>query len=564
MWSPRPAPETRLAIVAAVLVALAVGAAIGARYEPNSFLHGDGAFYALTNQGILDGTIDQSELQPRSWFEEDLGWNRDLDQAWSNVALGADGEYFPKHPLPMPLLATPLFWLFGYAGLLLFNALGLGALLWLSWRFACRWARPPVALAAVVAVSALPLMTRSAYAYSNDVFYAALVLAGLEGWVRGRFRVSGAAFGLAMWAKPTNIVFGLPLGLWLIWKRRWREAAWMAGSAAVPLTLMLIANALMFGSPFTTAYDRILVMEGGQATLDSVSTAFNQSLLDGVWHIVGEDDGLWEQANLLLLGLVGAALVVRRAPLAVGLLAAWTLAWLLFYGLYDYRYGRFFLPLAGLYVAPLAVLIDQLAEGLTAAPRRLVVVAGGTGAALLAVAALLALTRGGGDWRAAEHVTEAHVERVETRRARPIPCDYFNPNHERWECARVERAKWERWGRSIRGGCLLEGEVRDWLWLHVPERASKRITWDDVPPGDLRIDFGLAEASRHSGVKLRVLEGDVVLADLVTRGPGVAQEHRIEAGARRSRALTIEVPEQAHGWRQLCVDLVLAPVDAER
>ena len=556
--APAPRPPLSTNVVALLLLALAVAAPIAERYAPHTFLHGDGAFYALTNRALLEGTLDQQELQPRSWYEGQLGWNRDLDQSWSNVSLGSGGEWYPKHPVLLPLLSTPLYGLAGHTGLLLFNALMTLALLWLAWRFACRWADRWVALGATLLAAALPIFTKSAYAYSNDVLYAGLVLGGLEAFASRRVTLSGALLGLAIWAKPTNVVFGVPLGLWLLAQRRWREAARMAGAAAVPVACVLALNAAMFGSPFTTPYDRILVTEGGEQALASVRDAFNQPVLEGMWRVVGADGGLWEHAHLLLVGLAGALLVLRRAPWAVALLFTWLAGWLVFYGTYDYRYARFFLPLAGVAVAPLAVLLEG-AVGLVSrslAPAPWARVGAIAAASVVALGLGLGLTRGGGPWRAVDAVTDARVTR--TAGGREVPCDYFNPNHERWECARKERESWAYWGAALGDRCRMGDAAGDgWLWLHVPRQAAKRIAWSDVPPGDLRIRFGLADRSRYAGVSLRVLDGDEPLAELVTAGPGVVREHLVPASQRRSGRLAIEVPEQPHDWRQLCLDIEL-------
>ncbi|HAN31367.1 MAG TPA: hypothetical protein DCQ06_07200, partial [Myxococcales bacterium] len=112
-------------IVPAVLL-FGLGSSVLLDYESNTFLHGDGSFYATMNRSLLDGTLQQRDYQPVSWYEDKLGWNHHMDPGWSNVSLGGDGKtWYPKHPTLMPIVATVFFVPLGYAGLLLFNLLAL-------------------------------------------------------------------------------------------------------------------------------------------------------------------------------------------------------------------------------------------------------------------------------------------------------------------------------------------------------------------------------------------------------------------------------------------------------
>ena len=86
--------EPTLFFTAAVLLTALLSAiiSISAQREPNKWLHNDGSFYMNTIRSVLEqGTLRQEGIHPHSWYEMDLGWNRNVDAAWSNIALGRLG-----------------------------------------------------------------------------------------------------------------------------------------------------------------------------------------------------------------------------------------------------------------------------------------------------------------------------------------------------------------------------------------------------------------------------------------------------------------------------------------
>lgn len=561
---PGSGPRVPVGALVGLGILLLLGTHVLREWKPYTFLHGDGAFYATINRGLAQGVVDQRQLQPTSWYEGELGWNHDLEQDWSNVALGVDGTWWPKHPMVMPLTSTPVFALLGYPGLLLFNLAVTVGLLGFAWRLARRWAGPEAAGVAALLAAVTPLLQNTAYAYSNDAFYALLVLAGLDRWLDGRVGWSGVLLGLAIAAKPFNAIFAAPPGLALLVRRRWDEAARMAVGGALPVFAWLGFNWFRFGSPLATSYDRILVVEQGETALASARERFNQPLPSGMLELLThERAGLWRKTPELLVAVGGLPWLLKRTPWHAVVLLVWIAAWALFYGAYDYRYARFFLPWAGLAVVPLAILLDRGARGprwllarlvprIRAQPARWSAAAA---AGLLLVVGVRAGSAVAGDaWRATDHVEEAEVTRQ--RHGSWIPCDYFNPKHHRWECARIDPGAWALWGRALDGGCTFDGRERSWLWLHVPDGSgAKRIRFDDVPPGPVELHHGLTDTSRASGVRLRLLDGAGELASLETGEPGEVETRTLPADARRGDALVLEVPEQPHRWRQLCASI---------
>lgn len=564
-----------------VPLALLVGFAssVIADYEPNTFLHGDGSFYATMNRSLLDGTLVQRGYQPASWYEDKLGWNHHIDPGWSNIAVGKDGTWYPKHPTLMPILATPLFALLGYDGLLLFNLLALVAGLWGAFRLAARWAPPRVAAVTVLAMATLPIFTRNAYAYSNDVLYGALVVWGYDLFFRKRVGWAGLLLGLSIWAKATNGVLGLPLGLALLVQRRWRDAAWMAGMTALPVLVNLGMNAAMFGSPLVSAYNRVLVMEGGKQAISDVKDSFGRGFWPGVQALWSDPhEGFRTNALLLLPSLAGLAPLARRAPLLTAALAWGLPVYFALFIPYEYTYARFFLPWALLLMAPMAVLVARGLDGLDwawerwgrdLAARRHALTAAVAVVALITVGAAVARRTPPSPWRAADHVTEAKVLRGEGRAAKR--CDYFNLRHMKWECAMLDRDVWQRWGLAVGKECRFDrmagakaGQPRgfdagdDWLWMHPNPGVARSLTLTP-PPGRLLVRYGLAKKSRFSNVKL-LLDAGPSKRPQTLNVHGVGQIHELTLPAdQRGASLTFTVPEQPHDWRHLCVAVRVLP-----
>src|SRR5690606_41039318 len=119
--------STTLALAIGLCALALTLAEVAVRYVPHTWIQRDGRFYTNVNTTLAEKlTLDQGEFCP-SWYAGKLGWNRNLDAGWSNVARGRNGEHLPKHPILLPLLSTPLSWAFGLHGTPIFNVLTFGA-----------------------------------------------------------------------------------------------------------------------------------------------------------------------------------------------------------------------------------------------------------------------------------------------------------------------------------------------------------------------------------------------------------------------------------------------------
>lgn len=157
-------------------------------------------------------------------------------------------------------------------------------------------------------------------------------------------------------------------------------------------------------------------------------------------------------------------------------------------------------------------------------------------------------------WIATAALRDARV-RILSADGLPVPCDYFNPARQKWECADWERGDWTAWGRALGAECGFANTPGDWLALHPNPDVTREIAWRDLPPGDLRVRYGVAPTSQHADVTAALRTGASV-RDLRTQRVGEVQTLVIPAAA-RGADLRIIVPTQPHEARQLCVEVTV-------
>ena len=174
-------------------------------------------------------------------------------------ALGARGEWYPVHELPLVFLGVPFYLLFGTTGLFILNlvlALLLGGMmLSLSRQHAQDWL---AFSASAMAFWFSPLPDLS-YSFSVDVLGAAGAVLTVLLLTRRRFGWAGFALGMAIWSRIANAaLLPVALGYCLLapaWPRfRLREVFQFILCSVPPLLGMLLLNWHMFGSPLATGY----------------------------------------------------------------------------------------------------------------------------------------------------------------------------------------------------------------------------------------------------------------------------------------------------------------------
>jgi len=563
--------EDRLPVRAPLLVGLAIGLylamLVGPRLAPWTFLFRDGSFYAQTARALeRDGTLRQENVQPRSWYDGSLPWYRNVDDAWSNVSVGARGEWYPKHSYLAPLLALPFQWAFGPWGLLLFNLATLWIGLFLGYRLAAAISGEVPAIAALGLVLASPLVNWIAYAFSHDVLCGALVALAVWSMASKRLVAAGLAAGLALVAKPTNALLLVPLLLAWFPGGGLRGLLRTALGAAVPLAAYGIANGWMYGAPWTTSYHRILTVRNGAPEIVSYGNAFDLPLGQGLRRFfqASAEGEVWPMAFPAVLAWLGIPWLARRHwRQALGLAAALA-GFVLVFGKYRYGGARFFLPWLVLAPIPGAALLAGLTRSLESARDAVRRRAGGLprawvlGLGLMLLAAAL----GGARWYrtrglpAPGTTLSSSLERLEVRLG-DVPCDYFNLAHRRWECSGLDRSA-DRFTGSPAGT-----ECQDWwdgqaIYLPPgPKGHARRVDWRPSSSGSgLRVRWG--RTGRGPPLEVRVLRDgqEVWRRDLAEGTPPGEEDLSIswEAGS----VFTVEAgPDGAPG--AVCMDLLSAP-----
>lgn len=360
MPSPIDAPAGRRERVLAAGVALAAFVFFGAwdlrQYRPLTWLVGDGPYYAETAVSLLQ----DHDLDLRNQLPGGLGVHG------PQIALGPGGEWFPKHPILLPVVGLPFLAACGVPGLLILNLVVLAGFAALLFTIGCRVA-PPGAAAAATAFLLLGTFVR-AYAYnlSPDLFASLLVAAGVLAAIEARDAAAGLLLGAAVLAKPLLAALLAPALAYVALRRGARPLARFVAGGLLPACGFLLLNLALFGSPFVTAYDRNVAIVDGTVRITTHRDQFDGNPLVGArGMLIDPRHGLLRTAPALLVALPGFLLLRRRRPAEAAWLASSAL--LLFLVLCPYRFwaeshygNRFLMPLVVFAAPGLALIFERL------------------------------------------------------------------------------------------------------------------------------------------------------------------------------------------------------------
>lgn len=562
------ATERKNSLVHVVVLAglfLALFTQVAIKYNPNTFLFRDGSFYAQTNRAIVEGlTLRQEAFQPKSWYDGSLPWYQNVDDAWSNISVGKNGEWYPKHSWLMPVFSTPFYLVSGPLGLLFFNLLMMVLGLYASYRIAARFYGTAPAAVAIIIISFAPVVPYLTYSYSHDVFYATLIAGGFALLLFNRPILGGALLGLSLVAKITNAVIVLPISIAIvIGNPTVFFRALIAG--AVPLASFAIANWYMYGAPWITSYHRILTVSNGVPEIVSYNNAFDLPFAEGVkrYFSVSNEGEVWHQAYIPILAYLGVIALFFRAPvIATGLLVG-VIGFLVAFAKYRYGGARFFMTNVFLAAIPLTAGICAIAGAIRngvdfyAKHRPSPKIAW-----LVGLVIFLAHVVGFGlAWTFGHHSDDPasmtrDVEKLEVHHG-SANCDYFNMADWKWECSGIDRGNKEFTGLAIRNECAEFGSSA----ITIPTAAGRTstVTWRP----DVDINRAVLLHALESGA--RELSFFVEIAGSapfeVISKPGSASRTALAPVLKANTAVTIRMADAPKG-AHVCVDIT-SEKDAE-
>jgi hypothetical protein len=535
---------------------LSVGISVWFQYEPHSFLRRDASFYATITRGLSEnGSLRAESLQPASWYSGEHPQYQELDASWSNVSVGVNGKWYPKHSFVMSAIALPFYEVFGVLGLLIFNVFAVVFLLFSSYLIAYRFVRGPPLIFALVLLGTGATFVDQSYHFSADVFSAAIVLAGFACLQHRVSLWAGILFGLALWARPTLVILIAPVAFAMSYRILSKRDVRRVALGLVPcIFASALSNWLMFGAPWTSGYERILVVHGGVPALDSATNLFTIAWDDGLKRMfTSTKHGFIELAPAALLAVVGLGNMARRSKRMTLALAVSVLGYVCFFVTYRYSHPRFFLAWMGLLAAPLAVLLQDLSGGL----ERLLNGSNRSSSRLapwiISILAALGLVS-----QLSPHLADSNTltgritQATVTRDA--IHCDYFNMRHGRWECSKIEKHLWEYTGLALhQNECRFGGTKRDMILFHPPLPGVKKEISFPIDENERLLTFtlGLADSavSHRTCVDIRLDQKNDRRVCADKKGTFVVEDIELQGAS----TVTFSTKGRLGGRRHLCL-----------
>jgi hypothetical protein len=416
-----------------------------------------------------------------------------------------------------------------------------------------------------VLIAACPTLVDHTYLLSADVFNATLIALGMWLVTQGRMRAAGVALGCALWARPVTAVLVVPVAVALMFGRvDRRQLRGLVIAAAVPLALAGIANTVMYGAPWITSYDRILIVENRVPTTGSARALFTNTFEAGTRLMFADrDHGLVTNALPALIAVLGLIPLTRHDwKLAAGMAVA-LVGFVLAYVRYRYFNARFFFAWQALLIVPLAALLGDVGALLMTGARRARAIAPRLTAVASRVprpaiaAALVAVLLGGVVARwvrgrhfvLSEHIADAKVFRND------FPCDYFNMTHLAWECSRLDRGGEEYTGLAVpEKRCRFGGEHREAILIGPPGGGgTRRIVFEPSLRGRLILEYGIESGSTPGPICVGVRYAGRPAEEVCATGAGTL--HRREfAAPTDGEPNRLEIVASGSASRAFCFD----------
>jgi hypothetical protein len=229
----------------------------------------------IWGDGYLYRAIVRSLAEDRDLVLNDDIPKSDLLGGGGQLALGPDerlDRLVPKHAILMPLCSIPFYLAFGNEGVLYFEWACLIGLALILYGIARRYTDAGIATSVGLLWGATTLFLDLSQDYSIDVFGSLLLLGGTWLALQRRYEAAAVVLGLSIAGRLPNLPLVGVVSLWvaaellIFGPGPRRRAAARAAAYGVLLALSLVpflaSNQALYGSPFTTGYQRAVHHEG--------------------------------------------------------------------------------------------------------------------------------------------------------------------------------------------------------------------------------------------------------------------------------------------------------------
>jgi hypothetical protein len=135
-----------------------------------------------------------------------------------------------------------------------------------------------------------------------------------------------------------------------------------------------------------------------------------------------------------------------------------------------------------------------------------------------------------------------------------VPCDYWNPQVERWECSGFDGSGWAMTGRMLEP-YTVKGKPRQAIWLHPnPSKRWRIVTFPALDAKSVALSIALGDQTREGPVEVQVLARGQEPIQLTLRAPGEELDRSVPIAPGQGPALVIKAKSTEPGWKHLIVE----------
>ncbi len=217
-------------------------------------------------------------------------------EVWQDVfALDIRGELAPKHSLVSSVLAVPFYALLGDIGFWVLQQLLVMWLLYSTYCIATRVAGRSMPLTTLVVTCLLSPVLLLSHGFSYDLHGCAFLIGGLN-LMHQRPSLGAFLMSLSILVRPSYILLVCPLicALYEQTPQRIRVLLFRGAGAALGLVIFFGVNYLLWGDPFTTAYERLPGFRNGELFISPHPLGLDLHTFVGDWSAK-----LWGRQGIL-------------------------------------------------------------------------------------------------------------------------------------------------------------------------------------------------------------------------------------------------------------------------